>query len=147
MNANEKIYVAGFWCESTETSWETGEDPTRRGAAWGNKDIGFDKDRPFDTVGQALAAVCESNSFKYVPKSWIDFGKDYGEEYGRFDGDVLVDDENVEASPDEIEKWKEGEKRLWNCHILVRLEIRSVRPFGPDDEVEMSGENRGCADV
>ena len=58
MNANEKIYVAGFWCESTETRWETGEDPSRRGAAWGNKDIGFDKDRPFDTVGQALAAVC-----------------------------------------------------------------------------------------
>ena len=36
MNANEKIYVAGFWCESTEDNYETGEDPNRRGAAWGN---------------------------------------------------------------------------------------------------------------
>ena len=71
------------------------------------------------------------------PKNWIDFGKDYGEEYGRFDGDVLVNDENSEASSDEIEKWKKDEKRLWNCHILVRLEIRSVRPFGPDDEVKL----------
>ena len=147
MNANEKIYVAGFWCESTEDNYETGEDPSRRGAAWGNKDIGFDKDRPFDTVGQALAAVCESNGFEYAPKSWIDFGKEYGEEHGRFDGDVLVDDDNTEATPDEIEEWKKSEKRLWNCHILVRLEIRSVRPFGHDDEVEMSGENRGGADA
>lgn len=137
MNANEKIYVAGFWCETTEDHWETGENPNRRGAAWGNKSIDFDKDRPFDTVGQALAAVCKSNCFKYVPKNWIDFGKDCGEEYGRFDGDVLVNIANIEASSDEIEKWKKGEKRLWNCHILVRLEIHSVRPFGPDDKVEL----------
>lgn len=91
--------------------------------------------------------MCENNYFKYVSKNWIDFGKAYEEEYGRFDGDVLVNEENSEASPDEIEEWKKGEKRLLNCHILVRLEIRSVRPFGPDDEVEMSGENRGGADA
>ena len=137
MNANEKIYVAGFWCETTEDNYETGEDPGKHGASWGNWGINFDTGRPFDTVGQALAAVCESNCFKYVPKSWIDFGKEYGDEYGRFDGDVLVDDENTEATPDEIEEWKKGEKRLWNCHIVVRLEIRSIRPFGPDDEVRL----------
>lgn len=137
MNANEKIYVAGFWCESVENHWETGEDLNKHGAAWGHKGIDFDTDKPFDTVGQALAAVCKSNGFKYVPKNWIDIGKDCGEEYGRFDGDVLVNDENSEASSDEIEKWKKGEKRLWNCHILVRLEIRSIRPFGPDDEVKL----------
>ena len=137
MNANEKIYVAGFWCESIENRWETGEDLTKRGAAWGNKDIGFDTDKPFDTVGQALAAVCKSNCFKYAPKCWTDFGKAYDDEYGRFGGDVRVNEENSEASSDEIEKWKKGEKRLWNCHIVVRLEIRSIRPFGPDDEVEL----------
>lgn len=137
MNANEKIYVAGFWCETTEDHWRTGEDPGKRGAAWGHRGIGFKTDKPFDTVGQALAAVCESNCFKYVPKRWTDFGKDCGDEYGRFDCDVLVNDENSEASSDEIKKWKKGEKRLWNCHLVVRLEIRSVRPFGPDDEVEL----------
>ena len=137
MNANEKIYVAGFWCETTEDHWETGEDLNKHGAAWGHSGIDFKTDKPFDTVGQALAAVCESNGFKYVPKNWIDFGKDYGEEYGRFDGDVLVNIANVEASSDEIEKWKKGKKRLWNCHILVRLEIHSVRPFGPNDEVKL----------
>lgn len=136
MNANEKIYVAEFWCDTTEDHWKTGEDPDSRGAGWGHKDVGFDAGPGFDTVGQALAAVCRSNGFDYEKENWIDFGKDCGEEYGRFDGDVLVDDENSEASPGEIEAWKKGEKRLWNCHIVVRLEIRSVRSFGPDDEVE-----------
>lgn len=145
MNANEKIYVAGFWCDTTEDHWKTGEDPDGRGSSWGHKDLGFDTDRPFDTVGQALAAVCESNYFEYDPENWIDFGKDCGEEYGRFDGDVLVDNENSEASPGEIEEWKKGEKRLWNCHIVVRLEVRSVRPFGPADEVDMQGEKPEAA--
>ena len=137
MNANEKIYVAGFWCDTTEDHWETGEDPDGRGSSWGHKDLSFDTDRPFNTVGQALAAVCESNYFKYVPENWIDFGKDCGDEYGRFDGDILVDGGNSEASSDEIKSWKKGETRLWNCHVVVRLEVRSVRPFGPADEVEM----------
>lgn len=141
MNANEKIYVAGFWCDTTEDRWKTGEDPDGSGSSWGHRDVGFDTGRGFDTVGQALAAVCESNCFKYIPENWIDFGADFNEERGRFDGDVLVDAENSEASPSEIEEWKKGEKRLWNCHVVARLEVRSVRPFGPEDEVDMRGED------
>ena len=133
MNANEKIYVAGFWCDTTEDNWETGEDPGSRGSSWGHKDLGFDTSKGFDSVGQALAAVCDSNCFRYKKDNWIDFGADFDEERGRFDGDVLVDNENSEASPGEIEEWKKGEKRLWNCHVIVRLEVRSVRPLGPDE--------------
>lgn len=136
MNANEKIYVAGFWCDSTEDHYDTGEDPDSHGSSWGHKDVGFDTGKGFDTVGQALAAVCESNCFRYRKDGWVDVGADFDEERGRFDGDFLVDDENSEASPGEIEEWNKGEKRLWNCHVVVRLEVRSVRPFGPDDEVE-----------
>jgi len=136
MDASEKIYVAGFWCDTTEDKWKTGEDPDSRGSSWGHKDLGFDTSQGFDTVGQALAAVCESNFFDYKKESWIDFYADSGDEPGRFDGDFLVDNENSEASPGEIEAWKKGEKRLWNCHAVVRLEVRSVRPFGPDDKVE-----------
>jgi len=145
MNANEKIHVAGFWCDSTEDHWKTGLGPDNSGSSWGYKDVGFDTDQGFDTVGQALAAVCRSNSFKYVPENWTDFGKDCGEEYGRFDGDVLVDVDNAEAAPWEVEKWKKGEMRLWDCHVVVRLEIRSVRPFGQDDEVDMQGEKPEAA--
>jgi len=136
MNANEKIYVTGFCCTTTEDHWKTGEDPDSSGSSWRHDDVDFDAGQGFDTVGQALAAVCESNCFRYRKDGWIDVGADFDEERGRFDGDVLVDNENSEASPGDIEKWKKGEKRLWNCHIVVRLEVRSVRPFGPDDEVE-----------
>lgn len=139
MNANEKIYVAGFWCDSTEDNWKTGQD-LYVSSSWGHRDVGFDTSQGFDTVGQALAAVCKSNSFKYDRRCWIDFGKDFGEERGRFDGDVLVDVDNAEAAPWEIEKWKKGETRLWDCHVVVRLEVRSVRPFGPDEEVDMREE-------
>lgn len=127
MNANEKIYVRCFDCSTTEDVWEQGEVGGTC-SYWTNKDLGFaNPPQGFGSVEDALKAVCKSNCFDYKKENWISFGKDYGEEYGRFDGDFLVDAENSEASESEKEEWKAGKKRLWACHACVQLEVRAVR--------------------
>ena len=45
----------------------------------------------------------------------------------------MVDNDNSQASKGEIEAWQKGEKKLWNCHIHVYLEIRAVREFTEED--------------
>lgn len=134
--AIEKIYVKHFECDTEIDDYENGQQPGT-GISWGMKDMDFDQSRSFDSVGEALEAVCECMCFKYRKESWIDFGKDRGDEYGRFDGDVLVDVDNSEASKWDIEKWKAGEEKLWNCHVRVYLGIKTTRDFTESDKVEL----------
>ena len=136
MNANEKIYVKWFDCHTEVDDYEKGQQPNS-GISWNMKGMSFDQSRSFGSVGEALEAVCECMCFKYVKENWIDFGKDFADERGRFDGDVLVDVDNNEAGKWDVEKWKAGEKKLWNCHIRVYLVIGTTRDFTESDQVEM----------
>jgi len=133
MKSNERIYVKSYDCESTEDDYENGES-LRPSSSWTSEDTRFkNAEDGYATVEDALKAVCENEFFDFVKENWIAFGKDYGDEFGRFDGDVMVDVENSQASKSEIEEWKRGEKKLWNCHVHVYLEIRTVREFTLED--------------
>jgi len=136
MNANERIYVKRYDCDSTEDDWENGESLTTD-SSWDSGDTHFENaEDGYATVEDALKAVCGNECFDFVKENWIAFGKDLGEDFGRFDGDVMVDDNNAQASKSEIEAWKRKERKLWNCHLRVYLEVRAVREFTLEDAEE-----------
>lgn len=133
MKTNERIYVKSYDCQSTEDDFENGESLTPS-SGWTSRDTRFENaPEGYASVEDALKAVCKNEFFDFAKENWISFGKDYGDEYGRFDGDVMVDVENHQASKSEIEAWKRKEQKLWNCHIHVYLEIRTVREFTEED--------------
>lgn len=137
MKPDEKIYVKNFWCESVEDSYENGETG-ETGATWSDRDMQFENpDEGYATVAEALAAVCKSNCFDFDIDSWTSFADESDEDdFGRFDNDTLVNANNVEASQAEIEQWRNGKIRLWNCHTVVNLEVRTVREMTKDDLVD-----------
>ena len=133
MNANERIYVKSYDCTSTLDDYENGESLTPS-SGWTSRDTGFENEPDgYASVEEALRDVCKNEFFDFVKENWISFGKDFGDEYGRFDGDVMVNNDNSQASKGEIEAWQKGETKLWNCHIHVYLEIRAVREFTEED--------------
>ena len=132
MNANEKIYIRHYDATTTEDVFDKGEI--------GNSLYAWDsKDNPvngrFDSVADALAAVCYKNYFTNNPKWWTNWGKEMGEETGRFSFSILVDANNCEASEGEIEKWKRGEMRLWNCTLNVYLGVVAERELTNEEVV------------
>lgn len=137
MKPDEKIYVKDFWCETVEDSYEGGETG-ENSFAWNDRDMRFENPAEgYATVAEALAAVCKANYFDFDIDSWTSFADESGEDdFGRFDSDVLVLAGNSEASQHEIERWRKGEIPLWNCHITVHLEVRTVRKMTKDDLVD-----------
>lgn len=125
MNANEKIYIRHYDATTTEDVFDKGEIGKSL-YAWDGKDNPVDG--RFNSVPDALAAVCAKNYFTNYPNSWTNWGKEFGQsEKGRFSFSVLVDANNCEASKGEIEKWKRGEMRLWDCTLNVYLGVCAER--------------------
>ena len=54
-------------------------------------------------------------------------------DYGRFDSDFMVDNENCEANEYDIEKWKAGEKKLYACRLHVWLKVQTERDLTPTE--------------
>ena len=135
MKENEKVYVKRFECDCQEDVYDKGL-VGKTTSYWDSKQCGFFniEEYMFDSVKDALAKVMEKNCFEPT-NDWENWGKEYGEDYGRFDTDILVDESNCEATDEEIKWWKEGKKRLWNCHIEVWLGVKTVRSFS-EEEIE-----------
>ena len=130
IESNEKIYVKSYAAYTTEDVFDRGEVGLTR-CAWTSSDnpvIGR-----FDTIEDALKAVCEANCFDYVPANCQNVGRDIPEEAGRFDISVMVDAENHEATEHDIEEWKAGRKRLWSCQISVYLGVCTQRDLTPEE--------------
>ena len=123
MNANEKIYVKSYIDYTTEEFFigEVG----KTNFAWSSNDNPI-RGR-FDTIEDAIKAVCDANYFDYVQYNVQNVGKDWPEEAGRFDISVMVDVNNCEATKYDIEEWKAGRKRLWSCQISVYLGVCAER--------------------
>ena len=133
MKTNERIYVKSYDCQSIEDDFENGESLTPD-SSWTSKDTRFENAPDgYASVEDALKDVCKHEFFDFNKKNWISFGKDYGDEYGRFEGSIMVDVDNNQASKSAIKAWKDGKLRLLNCHIHVYLEIRLIREFTEED--------------
>ena len=131
------MYVDRVLCRTAEDSHVDGESPNRS-RSWTDRDLQMDRTVGYATVGEALAAVCKSNCFDYRKENWKNFGVARGEpgEYSRFEADALVRDDGTEASPSEIEDWKLGKKRLRNCRVSARLEVRTESRALTEDEAK-----------
>lgn len=124
MMLKEKIYVKSYAAYTTEDIFDRGEVGFTY-CAWTSSDnpvIGR-----FDTIEDALKAVCEANFFDYNCNNVIP------EEAGRFDISVMVDADNCEATEHDIEEWKDGRKRLWSCQVSVYLGVCAERDLTPEE--------------
>lgn len=130
MNPNEKIYVKSYVAYTTEDVFASGEVGLTR-CAWTSIDNPV-KGR-FNTIEDALKAVCDKNFFDYIPANCHNVGRDMPEEIGRFDISVMVDVNNCEATTYDIEEWKAGRKRLWSCQISVYLGVCAERDLTPEE--------------
>ena len=130
MNPNEKIYVKSYVAYTTEDIFGCGEVGNTN-FAWSSEDNPI-RGR-FDTIEDAIKAVCDANYFDYFPSNFQNVGKDMPEEAGRFDISFMVDVNNCEATEYDIEEWKAGRKRLWSCVISVHLGVCTQRDLTPEE--------------
>ena len=129
-DSGEKYFVDSQSVDTVLDDYEQGELDDY-GTSWGYREIPVKGN--FDTIYDALEAVCDANGYDWNPKNWISWGNDFGEDYGRFDGDILVDSINLEADKNDIESWKRGETKLWNAHFVVYIRARTVRDLTPEE--------------
>ena len=130
MNQNEKIYVKSYIAYTTEDVFDRGEVGLPR-FAWSSRENQIEG--CFNTIEDALKAVCDANYFDYVPANCNNVGMDIPEDAGRFDISVMVNANNSEATKYDIEEWKAGRKRLWSCQILVYLGVCTQRDLTPEE--------------
>lgn len=130
IESNEKIYVKSYFAAVAEDVFDRGEVGLTR-CAWSSRDNRIEG--VFNTIEDALEAVCRANCFDYVPANCHNVGRDIPEEAGRFDISVMVDADNCEATEHDIEEWKAGRKRLWSCQISVYLGVCTQRDLTPEE--------------
>ena len=130
MKANERIYVRSYVAYTTEDVFNQ-DETGRTCVAWTSGDNPV-KGR-FAAIEDALKAVCAANYFGYRAANWYNFGRDMPDETGRFDFSVMVDADNSEATPSDIELWKAGRKRLWSCCLTVHLGVCAERELTQEE--------------
>lgn len=130
MNANEKIVVSSFVADCTLDDYENGYTGSTT-SCWTSKDIPVEGS--FNSIQEALEAVCEANYFKYKADAWLDWFKEFGDTPGRFDFSTLVREDTTEADADDIEQWKKGERKLWACDITAYLIVRNERELTAEE--------------
>lgn len=130
MNANEFFVVDTYEAMTRENDYEQGE-AFETSSYWNSHDLPVSG--RFTSVEDALRAVCKRNFFDYRRDGWTSWAKEYGEEPNRFDFQTMVDANNCEATPTEIEAWKRGEKKLFALTLTLWLAIRTERDLTQDE--------------
>lgn len=133
---NEYFYIKSYTCETIEDDYEKGE-VGEFCSCWDGKNFPS-RDMKFKTVDEALKQVLREQYYNEI-REWLNFfdESEYEHDRGRFDCDVIVDENNSEAYDGEIAAWKKGELKLYNCHIIVRIGIRSERELSDEDYKEI----------
>lgn len=130
MRAEEKVYVEYYEATCHEDIFDKGEQEEIT-SYWTHSDIPVKGG--FASIELALRAICNENYLAFDKRDWINFAKEFGDEIGRFDGDILVDKDNLAATEDQIAKWKRGELKLYNCHFVAQLAVRAVRQLTAEE--------------
>lgn len=134
LKENEYFYVKSYYCETVEDDYEKGE-VGENCSYWDGKDFPS-RDMKFKSIKDALEQILREQCYDESNK-WLDFFADSGDESDRgyFDCDVTVNENNSEAYDGEIAAWKKGELKLYNCHIVAHIGIRSERELS-DEELQ-----------
>ena len=132
---DEFVFVKSYYCETYRNDIEKGEGDAMYNA-WSHVSVPVDDD--FDSVDDALKGVLDANLYDWKGREpWTDMfdksGKASSWERGRYCYTTMVDATNSEATPEQIKRWKNGEIDLFNCHVDVRLGVRSRRELADDE--------------
>jgi hypothetical protein len=110
-----KIILDYMIWENAEDSYEEGEF-TKRHVVFEKKNVGS-----YNNVDEMI---------KDLSKYGITDNKEnyqiFTEDNGRLEVDFQVNDENIEPTKKEIEKWKKGEASLYNAHVSLYVSFAKV---------------------
>lgn len=138
LKTNEYFYVQSYSCETVEDDFEKGE--VGGNCAYWNGDNFPSRDMKFKSVKEALSQILKEQCFDEKKTEWGDFftmSENNERERGRFDCDVTVNVDNYEANEQEIEQWKKGKLKLYNCHIVARIGVRYERDISDEEYREL----------
>lgn len=142
LKTNEYFYIQSYYCETVEDDFEKGE--VGGNCAYWNGDDLPSRDMKFKSVKEALSQILKEQYFdeQFVKQNaeWSDFfsmSDNDERERGRFDCDVTVDVDNSAATDSQIEAWRNGKLKLYNCHIVARIGVRYERDISDEEYREL----------
>jgi hypothetical protein len=129
---NESFYIKSFYCETVEDDYEKGEIGDIC-SYWSGDDFSACS-KEYKTIKDALKQIMSDLCYD-EDTEWSDVFAETGDENerGRFDCDALVDADNSKPYQSQIDAWKEGREKLYNCHIVARIGVRSERELADDE--------------
>ena len=135
---NEFIYIKSYCCETVWDKYGEGEvgDVVQ---FWDGRDFDSTKGK-FRSVEESLKAVMDDNGLNWNGMgNWLNMFNETGDEFerGRFDTDILVNEDNFEPTEKQLKKWRKGNEKLYCLHISVRLGIRAERELTDDEHSEL----------
>lgn len=134
MKANEKIVIDSYEITTVKDDWEKGEVGGTV-SEWTQREIPVCGQ--FDSVSDALKAVCKANNLEFSSEGWTNWLKEYGEDGGRYDTDYNVDENNLELTTDEYEAWKSGKFAVYALRLAVWLKVQTVARDLTDEDMDM----------
>ena len=134
MESHEEIFVKRVNCLCEEDVANRGIVPSKSTWEWDCDSFHLDE-HGFRSVQDALDKVMDVLCYNRT-KDWLAWTE--SGERGRFEATTYVDENGSEATEEEVEMWKRGEKRLWYCTVSANLAVRTVRDF-TEDEVRNVG--------
>lgn len=126
-----KYYLKYFCADSYEDDWAEGES-FGCSSSWDDRDLRLDRSIRFDTLNEVLEYVMEENCFDSKNNQY--WYRDDVNCSGEFWNNVMVDENNYEASPEDIEEWKEGKRKLWACHMRAVIGKCEEVELGEDED-------------
>ena len=119
-----EIYLKGWSVEQVEDSWEEGE--TGEVVGYHSASVG----KKFGSKKELYKYVEEDITYQDANALHFIYMGD-----GDLRTDVLVNEDNDPASLSEIASWKKGDKRLYNAHYVLDLEVSKKVKSLSDEEV------------
>ena len=103
-----RLYVTHAWKEWAEDSYGDGEIGRRNE---------YDMSRDAQGVYNSWQQIAKALGLTEDPEAWIGF------DGPRLLCQQLEDDDGTEAFPEEIERWKKGELRLWSATYNFEIQL------------------------
>tara|TARA_B110000902_G_scaffold233634_1_gene277572 strand:- start:437 stop:2362 length:1926 start_codon:yes stop_codon:yes gene_type:complete len=124
-----EIYLKGWSVEQVEDSW--GEGETGEVVGYHSVSVG----KKFGSKKELYKYVEEDITYQDANALHFIYMGD-----GDLRTDVLVNEGNDPASPLEIASWKKGDKRLYNAHYVLDLEVsKKVKPLSDEEVAKVLG--------
>jgi hypothetical protein len=127
MKTGEKIRAKFIDWTSTEDIYNEGE--TGRGNCCMRETCNI----AAETLPQLIEKLSGEFGINSDLENWALFVSDDETGAVRLDAQMLVDENNSEASPEQIKEWKRGKRKLWAAYIIFGIDIITEHPAVEND--------------